>query len=138
MRSHVYDPRTNQYLQIKKFDEGKKVYLCRAKEEKTGAEESGNADVEMRHEDVSDQINVRVRVITEEKQMSAQIQVGINEKIVGLKEYFKIKGGALNTIYKGELVKGEDTYFKRMIKSGEQFILMSGSFEAKKWKRFPK
>jgi hypothetical protein len=58
---------------------------------------------------------------------------------VNLKEFFKIKGAfGLNTIYKGELVKNDETYLKRLIKQYENFILISGSFEAKKWKRFPR
>lgn len=58
---------------------------------------------------------------------------------MNLKDFFKIKGaGALNTIYKGELVKNDETYLKRLIKQYENFILISGSFEAKKWKRFPR
>ena len=36
------------------------------------------------------------------------------------------------------MIKGDDTYLKRLVKAGEHFILISGSFEAKKWKRFPK
>ena len=57
-----------------------------------------------------------------------------------LKDYFpNIKGGGgLNTIYKNEIIKSEETYFKKGIKSGDQFMLISGSFEAKKWKRFPR
>ncbi len=50
-----------------------------------------------------------------------------------------VKGaGALTTIYKNEIVKGEDTFFKRMVKSGESFLLMGGTFEPKLWKRFPR
>lgn len=44
----------------------------------------------------------------------------------------------MSTIYRGEIIKTDDTYLKRLIKSGERFILISGAFEVKKWKRFPK
>jgi hypothetical protein len=44
----------------------------------------------------------------------------------------------LSTIYRGEIIKSDDTYLKRLIKSGEHFILISGALEAKKWRRFPK
>ena len=44
--------------------------------------------------------------------------------------------GALTVIYKGELIKPEDTYMRKHIRSDENFILMTGSLEAKRWKRF--
>jgi hypothetical protein len=67
------------------------------------------------------------------------LQVGIHDKICSLKDYFNVKGGgSLSTIYKGEIVKADETFFKRLIKSGELFLLISGSFEGKRWKRFPK
>lgn len=46
--------------------------------------------------------------------------------------------GALTTIYKNDLIKGDETFFKRMIKSGEHILLMGGTFEPKVWKRFPR
>jgi len=39
---------------------------------------------------VSDSFSVNVRVLTEQNQLSGAIQVGINEKIVNLKEYLPI------------------------------------------------
>jgi len=71
--------------------------------------------------------------------VQGHIQVGIHDKLTSLKDYFAVKsGGALNTIYKGEIAKSEDTFYKRMVKSGELFLLISGSFEGKRWRRFPK
>lgn len=39
-------------------------------------------------------------------------------------------------MYKGELAKKEDTFIKRLVKPDEYFLLISGAFIAKKWKRF--
>lgn len=138
-------------MQIKKYDEVKKIYLCKPKDDNVAlsgiigkkkqetAAAAGGGDVELRQEELSDQISVRVRLITEESQMSAVLQVGIHDKITSLKDYFSVKGcGALNTIFKGEIIKTDETFFKRMVKSNEKFFLINGSFEAKKWKRFPK
>lgn len=54
-----------------------------------------------------------------------------------MKDLFTIKGASgLTSIYKGEIVKGDDTYLKRLVKNGDNFLLVSGSYETKKWKRF--
>ena len=45
--------------------------------------------------------------------------------------------GALQVLYKSSLIKNDETFFKRGILSGESFLLLSGSFEPIKWKRFP-
>ncbi len=65
--------------------------------------------------------------------------MNINEKIKSLNTYHTGKGGAsLSIVHKGELIKNEDSFLKRLIKSGENFILLSGGFEAIMWKRFAK
>jgi len=56
-----------------------------------------------------------------------------------MKDFFTMKNAkGLSVLYRDEQIKGDETYLKRLIKSGEQFILLSGSFEAKKWNRFGK
>jgi hypothetical protein len=35
-------------------------------------------------------------------------------------------------------VKGEDSFFKRLVTNGENFLLIAGTLEAKMWKRFPR
>lgn len=59
----------------------------------------------------------------------------INDNINNLKDFYKTDG-ALSIVYRGEVSKKEDTYLKRLVKQDENFILISGSFVAKKWKRF--
>ena len=62
--------------------------------------------------------------------------MSINDKLKNLKEYYQTKGGAVQTTYKGEVIKGEDSYAKRLIRQHELFLLMCGSYVAKKWTRF--
>ena len=65
------------------------------------------------------------------------MSINIHEKISNIKDYLTIKNaGSLSAIYKSELIRGEDTFLKRLIKSGENFILISGTYQLKKWKRF--
>lgn len=52
-----------------------------------------------------------------------------------MKDFFKVSG-ALNIIYKGEIIKKEDTYFKRFIVQDATFFLVSGALVMKRWKRF--
>lgn len=146
-RGHVYHLGRQAYVQIKKYDEARKIYVVRAKDEVQPASTSlkktksdQGVDVECTHEEISDQIEVKVRVLTSDNQLSGFIQVGIHEKIANLKDYFgHIKNsGSLTSIYNEEIVKADDTFFKRQIKYGESFLLISGAFEAKKWKRFNK
>lgn len=95
--------------------------------------------MEIPHDELSEQIIVNVRILTEEKQMTGQLQVNITDKIANLKDSYNGKGAStLTTLLKDEIIGGDDTFLKRMIKSGENFILISGSFEIKKWTRFPK
>lgn len=42
----------------------------------------------------------------------------------------------LQAVYKDEVIKSEDSFVKRLIKQHELFLLMCGSYEAKKWTRF--
>ena len=35
-------------------------------------------------------------------------------------------------------MRGDETFLKSMVKRDDDFILLSGSLESKKWKRFPK
>ena len=65
--------------------------------------------------------------------------MNINERMTNLKEYVSGKSaGTLTTIYKGEVVQSDDTYLKRSVKQGENFLLISGSLDVKLWKRFPR
>jgi hypothetical protein len=41
-------------------------------------------------------------------------------------------------VFKGDLIKKEDTYLKKLVKSGDNLLLISGSFVAIKYKRFPR
>jgi hypothetical protein len=42
----------------------------------------------------------------------------------------------LNIVYNGEVVTNRDSFLKRLVKSGEKFVLLSGTLQAKRWKRF--
>jgi hypothetical protein len=87
--------------------------------------------------EMSDSIIVNARVLTDEKQLVAKLQVGINELIGNIKDYFNVKGAAFNVIYKGDLVKKEDTYLKKLVPSHTSTIfLIAGSLQPQKWKRF--
>lgn len=128
------------YVQIKKVDEAKKVYTVKAR--LTESEEKKKElleDIEVPFEALSDQISVNVRVISEEQQMNAQLQINIHEKLSFLRECIGgPKCNTLSIIYNGELAGTDDTFIKRSVKQGDNFLLMGGSFEAKQWKRFPK
>lgn len=78
--------------------------------------------------------------MTQEKCFSGLITVGIHDKISSLKNYFasETSAGGLTVIYNQEIIRNDETFFKRQIKQHDKFMLLSGSFEAKKWKRFPK
>lgn len=82
MRSYVYHPVLNVYMQVKKYDESKKTYVCKPREDTNKGELGGAlsgkdsvslADMELKHEDISDQINVKVRALTETSQVSGLI-----------------------------------------------------------------
>lgn len=53
-----------------------------------------------------------------------------------LKDFFSSKDGAPNIIYKGDVLKKEDTYVKRMVPHLATFVLFTGELIAKRWKRF--
>lgn len=133
-RSHAYHTGINKYVQIKKYEEGRKVYICKVKEE-----EAKQKDIEVTHEEITDQIAISARVIAPEVSLTAQIQVGINDKIHSIKDIIPIaSSGSLQIVYKNTMIKGEETFFKRGILQGDSFFLFSGTFEGKKWRRFEK
>lgn len=73
-RAFVYHPGRNVYLQIKKYDEERKIYQVRVKEETSGnTKNEDQTAFEVRPEEISDQINVNVRLLTEEQQLTAQL-----------------------------------------------------------------
>jgi hypothetical protein len=75
-------------------------------------------DIEVPAAEVSDQFSVTVRILKANEQMSGEIQVGINDKIQNIKEMIPMgggSGGAMQVLYKGGMVKGEDTYFKKRV-----------------------
>ncbi len=95
--------------------------------------------MEVHFEELSDQITVSVRIITEDSQLNAQIQISINEKLSFLKDCLGgTKSSGLSIIYKGEIAGADDTFIKRSVKQGDNFLLIGGSYEAKVWKRFPR
>lgn len=125
------------YLQVKKFDEVKQTYVCKVKQQEDGEKiTKEQEEVEVKHEELSDTIIVNARILTEEKQVVARLQVNINDIMANLKDYYEIKGGAFTVIYNGEPVKKEDTYLRRLVKSNSSFFLISGSLLALRWKRF--
>eukprot|EP00347_Sterkiella_histriomuscorum_P000151 403376975 len=138
-KQFAYSHTNNCYVQIKKYDEVRKIYICRPKrQDKNKNEQQANdKDMELQQTDLSEQITVNLRILTDEQTCSGQIQVGINDKIKNLKEYHSGKGqGNLTPIYKNELIKGEDTFIKRLVQSGDNFLLICGGFEPIKWTRF--
>jgi len=61
----------------------------------------------------------------------------MNDKIGTIKDYYLGKSASmLSIIYKGEVLSGDETFFKKNIRYGENFILMCGKLETKIWKRF--
>ena len=90
-KSFVYHSVKNYYVQIKRYDESKKTYLCKPKLGEEGDEDKAQEDVEATQEELTDRIVVNIRILTEEIQTSGQLQVGINDKIANLKEYFNGK-----------------------------------------------
>ena len=63
---------------------------------------------------------MRVRVLTEAQQFSGEVQVGITEKIVNLKDYLPISvAGSLSVLHKSTVIKGDETFAKRNILAGE-------------------
>eukprot|EP00347_Sterkiella_histriomuscorum_P020840 403336264 len=140
-KQFAYSHTHNCYVQIKKYDETKKIYICKPKRQDKNKNEKeqqpDDKDLELFQADLSEQITVNLRILTDELTCSGQIQVGINDKIKNLKEYHNGKGkDNLTPIYKNELIKGEDTYAKRLVQSGDNFLLICGGFEAIKWTRF--
>ncbi|CDW91259.1 UNKNOWN [Stylonychia lemnae] len=137
----VYHLKSNQYVQIKKVDEARKMYVCRPKQEKQNEGENtrikDDQDIEVPFDEISEQIQINLRIITEDQTCVGQVYVGINDKIKTLKDFLNSKSASLlNIVFKDEIIKNDDTFLKRHIRSGEKFILMSGGFEAKIWKRF--
>lgn len=124
---------------IKKYDEEKKVYLCKLKnidDDKEKDKKNDAQEIEVNPDDLSEHLVINTRIITENKQAFGQIQVGINDFIDNLKNFFKDQLGNLNVIYKGEVVKKEDTYAKRQILSLSSFLLVPGGYSALKFNRF--
>ena len=48
-----------------------------------------------------------------------------------------MKATSFKVVYNGEVVKGDDTYLKMLVKGDTKFVLVSGGYEPKLWKRFP-
>jgi hypothetical protein len=125
------------YLQVKKFDEARQIYTLKVKQQEEGEKQAKEQEeVEAKHEELSDSIIVNARILIEEKQIVARLQVNINDFLGNLKDFYTFKGGAFNVIYNGDVVKKEDTYLKKLVMSNASFFLISGSFVAKRWKRF--
>lgn len=54
-----------------------------------------------------------------------------------MKEYYTGKNQAgLSTLYKNELIKGEDSFMRRHVKQNDKFVLICGGFEPIQFKRF--
>ena len=141
-RSWVYHTSMNQYMQVKKYDEARKLYVLKPKPKETPEglkKELSTGDVEAAHDEVAEQITVEFRVLTDQRQLSGFLTVNINDKIMAMRDLLTIpKANSLNILYKGELVKADETFLKRQILKGETFFMISGSVQGKKWKRFPK
>ena len=138
-KAFVYHSVKNFYVQIKRYDEQKKTYLCKPKLGEGGDDEKAQEDIEATQDELTDRIMVNIRILTEETTLSGNLQVGIHDKIANLSEYYSGKNkNSLVPIYKGELLKGDETFLKKFVKSGDNFILIAGSLEAKMWKRFPR
>ena len=39
-------------------------------------------------------------------------------------------------IFEGKLITNKESFYKRLVMNGSEFVLMTGSLEMKKWKRF--
>ena len=73
-------------------------------------------DVEARHEEISDQITVEFRAISENKQISGFLTIPLNEKINNMRDMIPInKAKSMSIIYKGEFIKPDETFLKKMI-----------------------
>ena len=73
-------------------------------------------DVEARHDDISDQITIEFRAISEDKQMSGFLTIPLNEKINNMRDMIPInKAKSMSIIYKGDFIKPDDTFLKKLI-----------------------
>jgi hypothetical protein len=129
------------YMQVKKYDEPRKLYILKPKlkdgQELTQTFSAG--DIEASHEELSEQITVEFRALSDQRQLSGFLTVNINDKIMLMRDLLTIpKANSMNVLYKGEIVKSDETFFKRQILNGEKFFMVSGGVQGRKWKRFPK
>lgn len=54
VRSVLYHPGLNKYLQVKRYDEGKKIYICRPKAAEETAKMQATGDIEAGIEEIAD------------------------------------------------------------------------------------
>jgi hypothetical protein len=125
------------YVLIKKYDEPRQTYICKIKQSEEKEKDMKDlGDIEAKHDELQDNIIINARCLSEQLQSIGMLSVSINDTISSIKNFFPSKGGALSVIFRGEIVNSDDTFAKRMVKQGEQFILVGGSFDTKRWKRF--
>ena len=105
-------------MQVKKYDETRQVYILKpkTKDDLELSKTLSVGDVEAKHDEISDQITIEFRAVKENKQISGFLTVPLTDKILNMREIIPVqKPNSMNLIYKGELVKGDDTYVKRLI-----------------------
>jgi hypothetical protein len=73
-------------------------------------------DVEARHDEISDQITIEFRAVSESKQISGFLTIPLNEKINNMRDMIPLdKAKSMSIIFKGETIKADDTFLKKLI-----------------------
>lgn len=72
-KAFVYHSVRNIYVQIKRYDETRKIYLCKPKLGEGGDDDKAQEDIEATQEELTDRIVVDIRILTEETQVSGQL-----------------------------------------------------------------
>lgn len=108
-------------MQVKKYDEVRQVYTLKpkVKEDLDLAKTPSLGDVEAKHDEISDQITIEFRAVQEGKQISGFLTVPLTDKILNMRDMIPVpKANSFCIMYKGEIVKGDDTFLKRLIPQG--------------------
>jgi hypothetical protein len=72
--------------------------------------------VEARHDEISDQITIEFRAVSENKQISGFLTMPLNDKINKMRDMIPIDNAkSMFIIFKGETIKPDDTFLKKLI-----------------------
>ena len=107
-------------MQVKKYDETRHLYLLKPKLKDeldvSLSKVHSQGDVEARHDEISDQITIEFRALQEGKQISGYLTLPLNDKINNMRDMIPLsKAKSMSIMYKGETIKSDDTFLKKMI-----------------------